>query len=73
MTAEKKLQAIKDAKLQGVKPAARMWNTSPATIRYWRKQEEELSRLVGDNEVSYKHNGQSGSKSKPQKLEMVLP
>ena len=48
MTAEKKLQAIKDAKIQGVKPAARMWNTSPATIRYWRKQEEELSRLVGD-------------------------
>ena len=47
-TAENKLQAIKDAMLQGVKLAARMWNASPATIRYWRKQEKELSMLVGD-------------------------
>ena len=73
MTAEKKLQAIKDAKLQGVKPAERMWNTSPATIRYWRKQEEELSRLVGDNKGSYKHNGQTGRKLKHPELEMLLP
>ena len=73
MTAEKKLQAIKDAKLQGVKLAARMWNTSPRTIRYWRKQEEELSRLVGDNKGSYKHNGQTGRKLKHPELEMLLP
>ena len=73
MNAVKKLQAVQDAKVQGAKPAAGLWNTRPATIRYWRKQEEELARLVGDNKGNYKHNGEAGRKLKHPELEMLLP
>ena len=59
--------------MQGVTPAAIMLNTSPATLRYWRKKEEEFSRLVGDIKGSYKHNGQTGRKLKHPELEMLLP
>ena len=73
MTAAKKLEAVQDAKLQRVKRAARLWNTSPATIRYWKKQEEELAKLIGENKGKYKHNGEAGRKLKHLKLEMLLP
>ena len=32
-----------------------------------------MLRLVGDNKGSYKHNGQTGRKSKHPELEMLLP
>ena len=73
ITAEKKLEAVYYSHIHSVKPTAKEWGTLLASIRYWRKQERELARLVGETNSSYKSSGEAGRKLAHPDLEMILP
>ena len=67
------LSAILFAKEYGDRDAAFCYNTTPRTIRDWRKKEEQIKECIGNGEVRKRRLPGGGRHINHPELEVLLP